>query len=189
MARADIGQPSAGWALLKYMCDEGDGDGVDEQIRQISEERATGHLAHREAFLREEIWKTVPLVGIVDRLYSERRVLVGHIVFGKGAWTARAGRVVMFMRERGQLNGVDVRISLVQLTIKQRQEEVHPVHQIQQQRPSSARREPTLVDPLAAGGRGIAGDQQQRQPLPPPPPTARLKPILAVVLDMKRNER
>ena len=39
--------------------------------------------------------------------------------------------------------------------------------------PSSARHEPTPVDPLAAGGRGVA--RAQRQPLPPPP-TARRKP-------------
>ena len=81
----------------------------------------------------------------------------------------------MFTRARAGLNEVDFKISSAQLTIKQRQEEVHPLQQSRQQYPSSARREPTLVDPPAAGGTGIADELQQRQPLPPPP-TARPKP-------------
>ena len=67
------------------------------------------------------------MIGIVDRLYSERRVLVRHIVFGEGVWAVRTGRVVMFAREQAQVNEVDLWISCAQLMIKQRQKEVHPV--------------------------------------------------------------
>ena len=51
-----------------------------------------------EAFLRVEIWKTVKLMGIVDRLYSERLVLVRDIVAGEEAWTARNGRIIVFTK-------------------------------------------------------------------------------------------
>ena len=50
------------------MCDDsGDCDGVGEEVRYISEERAAGHLALRQAFLREERRKTVQLMRIVNR--------------------------------------------------------------------------------------------------------------------------
>ena len=70
---------------MKYMCDDG---GYGDLIREPSEEVAGGHLGPREAFLRVERWKTVPLMGIMDRLYSERLGLVRHIVAGEVAWSA-----------------------------------------------------------------------------------------------------
>ena len=140
------------------MCGDGDYGAL---IRETSEEVAAGRLPAREAFLRVERWKTVKLMGIVVRLYSERLVLVRHIVAGEEAWTAWNGRVIVFTRERVQLNELNFDISSAQLR-KRRQQEVHPLQQPRHQHPSSARREPTLVDPVAAGGGGIAGEQQQR---------------------------
>ena len=55
-------------------------------------------------------WKTVQLMGIMDRLYSERLGLVCHIVAGEEAWTAWNGRAVMFTRARARLIEVDFEI-------------------------------------------------------------------------------
>ena len=131
---------------MKYMCGDG---GYGDLIQETNEEVAAGHLGPREAFLRVERWKTVQLMGIMGRLYSERLGLVRHIVADAEAWTAWNGRAVMFTRARARLKEVDFQISSAQLTMKQRQEEeIHPLQQSRQQRPSSARRQPTLVDQL-----------------------------------------
>ena len=82
----------------------------------------------------------VQLMGILDTLFSERLGLVRHIVAGEETWTAWNGRAVMFTRARARLNEVDFHISSAQLTIKQRQEEIHSLQQSRQQRPSSVRR-------------------------------------------------
>ena len=130
--------------------------------REISKERAASHLAFGESFLGEERRKTVRLMGKVDMPYSKSLILVHHIVYGEGVWAARTGRVVMFARERGQVSEADFRIPSAQLMIKRRQEEIHPL-QSRQQRPSSTRREPTLVDPLPARGTSIACEKQEQQ--------------------------
>ena len=59
-----------------------------------------------ERFLGVEIWKTVQLMGILDRLYSERLVLVRHIVAGEEAWAAWNGKAVMFPGVRARLIAV-----------------------------------------------------------------------------------
>lgn len=105
-------------------------------------------------------------MGIVDRLNSELLDLVGHSVYCIGVWAARTGRVAMFARARAQVEEMDREVSSGHLMMKQRQDEVHPV-QPHQQRPSSIRHEPALVDPLEAGGTSIEAEreeQQQQQP-------------------------
>ena len=99
-------------------------------------------------------------MGIVDRLYL---VLVRRTVHYEGAWAARTGRATVLAKESARLNEVDNRISSAQQQIRQKQEVIHLVRP-QQQRPASARREPTLVDPLAARGTSIVGEQRQQQP-------------------------
>ena len=89
-------------------------------------------------------------------------MLVLRDVYGEGVWVARNGRVVMLARQRARVIVVDTRNSSAQRKIRQRQKKVHPV-QPQQQRPISARREPKLIDPLAAGGTSIAGERQEQQ--------------------------
>lgn len=82
------------------------------------------------------------------------------VVHNERAWTARTGRATMLAKKRARLNEVDHSSTSARRTMKQRQDSVHPKLQ-QQQHPASGRREPTLVDPLAARGTNIKGEQRQ----------------------------
>ena len=80
----------------------------DEEFGSASRvKRGESYLELREAFLDEEGWKTVQLMGIVDRLYCERLVLVRRIVYYEGAWAARTGRATRAREGKGpsQLGG------------------------------------------------------------------------------------
>ena len=81
-------------------------------------------------------------MGILDELYAKRPILVRHIVCYDAFYIGRiARRVVMFAREKGWVNELDFQISGAQRIIKHGQEQVHPGPP--QQRPETARREPT----------------------------------------------
>ena len=84
LAWAVTDQPREELDVLETMCDYGAGgdDDYGDFIREDSEEVAAGHPAPRESSLRGEIWKTVELIRIVDRLRSEILVLVRHMVAG-----------------------------------------------------------------------------------------------------------
>ena len=72
LACAVTGQPSAGWTFMKYMCGD---SGYGDLIRETREEVAAGHLGPREALLRVGKWKTVQLMGIMDRLCIPRDLI------------------------------------------------------------------------------------------------------------------